>query len=64
VVFNWLDQNGDSKVTEGELPERMKVAMSRIDTNGDKAIDREEWRKGAHALARQNEVRLHSGGGQ
>jgi HlyD family secretion protein len=64
VVFNWLDQDGDSRVSETELPERMKLAMSRIDTNGDKAIDREEWRKGARTLARLSEVRLHSGGGQ
>ncbi len=64
VVFNWLDQNGDSKVSEAELPERMKLAMNRIDTNGDKAIDRDEWRKGAHALARRDEPPSHSAGGR
>lgn len=64
IVFNWLDQNGDSRVSETELPERMKHLIGRIDTNGDKAIDREEWRKGAHTLAEASALRLQSGGGQ
>jgi HlyD family secretion protein len=64
VVFDWLDQNGDSKVSESELPERMKLAMNRIDINGDKAIDREEWRKGAHALTGRAETPSHSAGGR
>ena len=64
AAFNRLDQNGDAKVTEAELPDPMKPVLSRMDTNGDKAIDREEWNKGARAWLEQSEARSHSGGGQ
>jgi HlyD family secretion protein len=64
AVFNRLDQNGDAKVTESELPDRMKRVLSRMDTNGDKAIDRDEWKKGAKAWTQQSEGRSESGGGE
>jgi HlyD family secretion protein len=46
AVFNQLDQNHDSQVTEAELPDPMKPVLARLDTNGDRAIDQAEWKKG------------------
>jgi hypothetical protein len=62
--FERLDQNHDSRVTAAELPEKMKQVFSRMDTNGDQAIDKEEWKKGARAWTQQAEGRAESGGGQ
>jgi HlyD family secretion protein len=64
AVFDSLDQNHDSKVTAAELPERMKQVFSRMDTNGDQAIDKDEWKKGARAWSQQSEGRAEAGGGQ
>jgi HlyD family secretion protein len=57
AVFNRLDKNCDSRVTESELPDPMKPVLTRMDTNGDKAIDRDEWTRGARAWAQQAESR-------
>jgi hypothetical protein len=46
AVFNRLDRNHDSRVTESELPDPMKQVLPRLDTNGDHMIDKEEWKKG------------------
>lgn len=46
AVFNRLDKNHDARVTESELPDPMKQVFPRLDTNGDHAIDKEEWKKG------------------
>src|SRR5205823_14641319 len=64
AVFDRLDQNHDSRVTAAELPERMKQVFSRMDTNGDQAIDKDEWQKGAKAWSQQSEGRSEAGGGQ
>lgn len=64
AVFNWLDQDHDAKVTAAELPEQRKPLLSRMDTNGDKAIDRDEWCKGVKSWSRLAEGRTESGGGQ
>jgi hypothetical protein len=64
AVFDSLDQNHDSRVTASELPEQMKQVFSRMDTNGDQAIDKDEWNKGAKAWAQQAEGRAEAGGGQ
>jgi len=37
-----LDADGNGKLSKDELPERMQPQFSRIDTNGDGFIDREE----------------------
>ena len=42
----------------------MKPVLSRMDTNGDKAIDRDEWNKGAKTWSQHAETHLHSGGGE
>jgi Ca2+-binding EF-hand superfamily protein len=46
AVFNRLDKNHDARVTESELPDPMKQVFPRLDTNGDHAIDKDEWKKG------------------
>jgi hypothetical protein len=50
AFFQRLDQNGDGKVTEDEMPEFMKARFTAMDTNGDKAIDKDEWQKAAAAF--------------
>src|SRR6516225_3701268 len=45
AFFQRMDQNGDGKVTEDEMPEFMKGRFAAMDTNGDKAIDKDEWQK-------------------
>jgi hypothetical protein len=64
AVFNRLDKNCDSKVTEAELPDPMKPVLSRMDTNGDKVIDRDEWTRGAKTWSQQADQATRSGGGQ
>jgi hypothetical protein len=46
-----FDKNGDGKVTRDELPERMHDLITRGDLNKDGALDRDEIRKLATALA-------------
>ena len=36
------DENGDGKVTEDEMPQRMRRLLDRADTNNDGAIDEKE----------------------
>ena len=36
------DENGDGKVTEDEMPQRMRRLLDRADTNNDGAIDEDE----------------------
>lgn len=43
--FGSLDKDSDGKLSTSELPENMREKMADLDTNGDKAIDRDEWRK-------------------
>ena len=62
--FDQMDRNKDSKVSEAELPDPMKPVLSRMDTNGDKCIDRDEWNRGAKTWTQHAETRLQSGGGQ
>jgi hypothetical protein len=50
AFFQRMDQNGDGKVTEDEMPEFMKGRFAAMDTNGDKAIDKDEWQKAAAAF--------------
>jgi HlyD family secretion protein len=50
AFFQRLDQNGDGKVTEDEMPEFMKARFTAMDANGDKAIDKDEWQKAAAAF--------------
>jgi HlyD family secretion protein len=62
-AFNWLDQNHDSKVTESELPDPMKPMFTQIDTNHDRAIDKQEWQDAARGQQHKPEP-ARSGGGQ
>jgi HlyD family secretion protein len=50
AFFARLDQNGDGKVTEEEMPEFMKARFAAMDANGDKVIDKDEWQKAAAAF--------------
>ena len=62
--FDRLDQNHDARVTAAEFPEKMKPVFSRMDTNGDQVIDKDEWKKGAKTWSEQAEGRYEAGGGQ
>lgn len=42
VIFSRLDRNGDGKLTEQELPERMRQNLQAVDQDGDKAVNRRE----------------------
>ncbi len=42
--FQYLDQDGDSRVTDFELAEPLRKMMAYGDTNGDDALDRDELR--------------------
>ena len=37
-----MDRNKDGKVSRDELPTQMRERMSRMDTNGDGFVDRQE----------------------
>jgi hypothetical protein len=58
-----FDKNGDGKLTKDELPERMQDLIARGDTNKDGALDKEEIRKLAAELAREESGRGGPGGG-
>jgi hypothetical protein len=49
-----FDKNKDGKITRDELPERMQGLIARGDTNKDGALDKEEIRKLARTLTRDD----------
>ena len=42
VIFSRLDRNSDGKLTEQELPERMRLNLQAVDQDGDKVVNRRE----------------------
>lgn len=43
MTFAEMDKNGDKKLTQDELPERMAPMIERLDQNKDGALDETEW---------------------
>lgn len=41
--FKAMDKNGDGKLAEDELPERMKASFSKVDADGDGSISQSEF---------------------
>lgn len=60
--FARMDANGDGKLTDAEIPDPMKQALSQIDTNKDNAIDKDEFKKVAAEFGRRG--RGGRGGGE
>ncbi|WBH17669.1 EF-hand domain-containing protein [Sphingomonas radiodurans] len=58
--FHRLDKNIDDKLSEDELPERMRRVLMRGDTNGDGSLSSDEW--GALMLARFDRQDLNKDG--
>jgi hypothetical protein len=58
-----FDKDQDGKVTKDELPERMQNLIERGDTNKDGALDKDEIRKLAAELAREELARGGRGRG-
>jgi Ca2+-binding EF-hand superfamily protein len=52
-MFEARDTDKDGKLSGDEIPERMRENVSRVDTNGDGAIDREEMQKAMARMAEQ-----------
>jgi len=52
-LFKKFDQNQDGKISESEAPDRMKQRLDTIDTDGDRAVSREEL-QAAFEKASQN----------
>jgi HlyD family secretion protein len=50
-LFARLDKNGDQRLEVGELPEPLQATFSAADTNGDKALDLNEWTAAAKRFA-------------
>jgi hypothetical protein len=48
-LFAAIDRNGDGKLSEDEIPERLKATLAAADANHDKVIDKEEFQKGMAA---------------
>ena len=48
--FASLDKDGDGKLTEEEMPERMRERFALMDANKDKSIDKDEFIKGMEAF--------------
>ncbi len=44
-MFQRLDKNGDQQLTKDEIPDRMKQRMSRMDLDGNGAIDAQEMQQ-------------------
>jgi hypothetical protein len=57
-----FDKNNDGKVSKEELPERMQNLIEKGDTNKDGVLDKDEIRKLAADLARQEPARGGRGG--
>ena len=59
--FAQMDKNGDGKLTEDEIPEQAKqfLSISRLDTNKNNAIDKDEWMKSMEEMRQ----RMGTGGG-
>ncbi|HVV99059.1 MAG TPA: efflux RND transporter periplasmic adaptor subunit, partial [Planctomycetaceae bacterium] len=45
AFFQKMDANGDGKLVESEMPERMRERFATMDANGDKSVDAEEFKK-------------------
>jgi hypothetical protein len=45
AFFQRMDANGDGKLVESEMPERMRERFATMDANGDKSVDAEEFKK-------------------
>ena len=45
AMFDIFDKDKDGKLSEAEIPDRMKENVGRIDTNKNKTIEKEEWLK-------------------
>lgn len=52
-AFKRLDANGDGKLSQEELPDRLRENFARIDANSDGAIDVDELAKAFEAMARR-----------
>jgi len=46
VIFSKLDRNRDGKLTEQEIPERMRQNLQAVDQDGDRSINRREFAAG------------------
>ena len=58
-----FDQNGDGRVTKGEMPERMQERLvQRADANGDGALDKEEVERFAEQMGQDRAGRGGPGG--
>lgn len=53
-MFDMRDADKDGKLTGDEIPERMRENVSRMDANGDGAIDRDELQKAMSRMAEQS----------
>lgn len=48
--FERLDRNNDEQLTGEEIPQRMKQALRRFDSNGDRALSKTEFAKISKAM--------------
>lgn len=70
--FASLDKDGDGKLTEEEMPERMKANFAAMDANKDKSVDKDEFLKAMEAFRNagggrgegRGGARPEAGGGQ
>jgi hypothetical protein len=51
AIFDRLDENGDGKLTDGELSGRIQDRVELLDKNGDGAISREEFETGMQGMS-------------
>ena len=52
ALFDRLDKDKDGSISEEELPSFLKDRLSGIDTDGDKAISKEEFSEGLKSMAK------------
>jgi Ca2+-binding EF-hand superfamily protein len=45
-----MDKNSDGKLTEDEMPDRMKERFAAMDANNDKSVDKAEFIKAMEAF--------------